>query len=124
MSIVFNITCIAAGVLLGIETLDKWDGAKDFFKKIENFLSPYNIIIGGILLTLSILGLIGTGCLIYNVLGAIAGLLLLINILSKTPIIGEFLLKISKALLPFKALIGVATLIVGVTNLIGIHLLC
>ena len=124
MGVIFNIACIASGILLGIETLDKWDGDKDFFVKAEKFLLPYNTSIGGTLLILSALNLLKGNCLIYNILAIAGGLLLLTNILSKTPVIGELLIKASKALLPFKAIIGIAIIVVGVTGILGIKLLC
>jgi len=124
MGVIFNIACIASGILLGIETLDKWDGDKDFFVKAEKFLLPYNTSIGGTLLILSALNLLKGNCLIYNILAIAGGLLLLTNILSKTPAIGDLLIKASKALLPFKAIIGIAIIVVGATGILGIKLLC
>ncbi len=124
MGVIFNIACIASGILLGIETLDKWDGDKDFFVKAEKFLLPYNTSIGGTLLILSALNLLKGNCLIYNILAIAGGLLLLTNILSKTPVIGELLIKASKALLPFKAIIGIAIIVVGATGILDIKLLC
>jgi len=124
MSIISDIASIAGGILLGIETLDKWDGANDFFKKAENFFLPYNTAIGGILFVMGILNFLRPGCAIYDVVSIIAGILLFTKILSKIPIIGDLLVKASKALLPFKAIIGIAVLIIGVTQLIGLHILC
>jgi len=124
MSLLSDIASIAGGILLGIDTLDKWDGANDFFKKAEKFLLPYNTIIGGILFVVSILNFLKPGCLIYDVVGIVAGILLFTEILSKIPAIGDLLIKASKALLPFKAIIGIAILIIGVTKLIGLNILC
>ncbi len=124
MSIVSDIASIAGGILLGIETLDKWDGGKDFFKKAENFLLPYNTIIGGVLLVVSVLNFLKPGCLLYDIVGIVAGLLLFTEVLSKIPAIGDLLIKASKALLPFKAIIGIAILIIGITSLIGLRILC
>lgn len=124
MSLVSDIAAIAGGILLGIETLDKWDGGKDFFKKAENFLLPYNTIIGGVLLVVSILNILKPGCMLYDAVGIVAGLLLLTEVLSKVPALGELLVKASKALLPFKAIIGIAILIIGITSLIGLRILC
>ena len=124
MGIVFNIACIASGILLGIETLDKWDGAKDYFKKAESFLLPYNTSIGGTLLVISLLSLFKGRCLVTNLLALASGLLLLTNILYKAPVIGDLLVKASKILLPFKAIIGIAIIIIGATGLLGINLLC
>lgn len=119
MSLVSDIACITGGILLGIETLDKWDGGNDFFKKAENFLLPYNTIIGGVLLITSIFNVMRPGCLLFDIVGIAAGLLLFTGTLSKIPAIGDILIKASKSLLPFKAIIGVAILIIGVASLTG-----
>lgn len=119
MSLIVEITSIAGGILLGIETLDKWDGGKDFFKKAENFLLPYNTIIGGVLLIMSTLNILRPGCALFDAVGIAAGILLFTNMLAKIPVIGDLILKASKALLPFKAIIGVAILIIGVASITG-----
>ena len=124
MSLISDIACIAGGILLGIETLDKWDGGKDFFKKAENFLLPYNTIIGGVLLVVSILNILKPGCMLYDAVGIAGGLLLFTEALSKIPALGDILTSASKALIPFKAIIGIAILVIGVTGLIGLRMFC
>lgn len=124
MSIISDIASITGGILLGIDTLDKWDGNNDFFKKAEKFLMPYNTAIGGTLFITGILNFLKPGCMIYDVVSIIAGILLFTEILSKIPAIGDLLVKASKALLPFKVVIGIAVLIIGITNLIGLRILC
>ncbi|WP_010181860.1 hypothetical protein [Aquimarina agarilytica] len=121
---IFNIACIASGILLAMATLDKWDGDKDYFKKAGNFLIPYNTAIGGVLLALGIIHIIQPGCLIYDIIAIAGGLLLLMDIVGKAPAIGSLLVKASNALLPFKVAIGLTLLVIGVTNLLGLHLLC
>ena len=124
MSIISDIASVAGGILLGIDTLDKWDGSKDFFKKAEDFLLPYNTAIGGVLFVISVLNFLRPGCALYDSVGIVAGILLFTEILSKTPVIGDLFVKISKSILPFKAIIGIAVLIIGVTSLLGLRILC
>ncbi|WP_010521788.1 hypothetical protein [Aquimarina agarivorans] len=121
---IFNIACIASGILLAMATLDKWDGDKDYFKKAGNFLLPYNTVIGGILLAYGIINMIRPGCFIYDLIAIAGGLLLLMDIVGKAPAIGSLLVKASNALLPFKVAIGLTLLVIGITNLLNLHLLC
>jgi len=124
MSFISDIASISGGILLGIDTLDKWDGGKDFFKKAEKFLLPYNTVIGGVLLILSIINILKPGCTLYDAFGIAAGLLLFTQTLSKIPTIGDLLIKVSKALVPFKAIIGIAILIIGITSLLDLGIFC
>lgn len=112
IGIISSLISIAGGVLLAMSTLDKWDGDKDFFKKIGSYLTPYNTIIGGALVVIGIIYFSHRGIL-PSLISIAAGLLLLINVLSKIPAIGEVLLKASKALVPFQVSIGLASLIIG-----------
>ena len=124
MSIISDIACITGGILLGIETLDKWDGAKDFFKKAESFLLPYNTIIGGALFISNIINIFNQRCLIYNIIGIAAGLLLFTDVLKKIPTLGDLITKASAILLPFKAVLGIAILVIGIMGLFGLRLFC
>ena len=91
MILVYQIASIAGGILLGIDTLDKWDAGADIFKKAEKFLMPYNTIIGGVLFILGIMNLLRPGCLLGDIVGVAAGILLFTEILSKVPAIGDLL---------------------------------
>ena len=116
IGIIFSAVSISAGILLAMSTLDKWDGEKDFFKKIGTYLTPYNTIIGGVLLAIGLLYFKSRGIL-NSAVAITGGLLLLTNVLGKAPIIGETLVKASKALIPFKVGIGLACLAIGVISL-------
>lgn len=118
IGILISSASIAGGILLAMTTLDKWDGDKDYFKKIGSYLTPYNTVIGGALLAIGIIYFKGRGVL-NSVIAISSGLLLLINVLDKVPAIGEFLVKASRALAPFQVGIGLASLVVGVLGLIG-----
>jgi len=116
LGIIFSAVSISAGILLAMSTLDRWDGEKDFFKKIGNYLTPYNTIIGGALLAIGVLYFRSRGIL-YSAVAITGGLLLLTDILGKAPVVGELLVKASKALVPFKVGIGLASLAIGILNL-------
>lgn len=124
LGLVFNIAATASGLLLATSILDKWDGEKDYFKNIANFLLPYNTIIGGFIFGLGVLGIFNPGCFIHDVIAIAAGLLLITDILAKAPLIGGLLVKASIALVPFKVTVGIAILIVGITRLFGMGILC
>ena len=119
IGLLINVASISGGILLAMSTLDKWDGEKDFFKKIGSFLTPYNTIIGGVLLGIGILYFRSRG-IVYSALSIAAGLLLLTDILGKAPALGELLVKASKALFPFKVGIGLASLAIGILGLLKI----
>lgn len=109
---IFNIGNIAGGILLGLATLDKWDGEHNFFNKIAGVLAPFQTAIGGGLIVLSIMnfGLIR----IASILG---GILLLTHVLGKVPALGGTLQKLSKKLMPYKAIIGIALIVIGLMDI-------
>ncbi len=116
VGLISSIASISGGILLAMDTLDRWDGDKDIFKKIGTYLTPYNTIIGGILIAVGILYFKSLGT-VYSLVNIAAGLLLLANVLGKTPAIGKLLVKTSKALVPFKVGIGLSLLVMGVLRL-------
>lgn len=124
MGLLFNIAAITSGLLLATSLLDKWDGDKDYFTRISNFLIPYKTIIGSIIFGLGVLGIFNPGCLIHDVIAIAAGLLLITDILAKAPLVGNLLVKASNAIVPFKVIVGIAVLVVGITRFLGMHLLC
>ncbi len=124
MGLLFNITAIASGLLLATSLLDKWDGDNDFFVKTAAKLLPYKTTIGGLIFALGILGILKPGCFIHDGIAISAGLLLITDLLGKAPVIGNLLIKASTALMPFKVIVGIAILTVGITRILGMYLLC
>lgn len=112
--LLLDIANIAGGILLGLATLDKWDGESNFFNKIAGFLAPFQTVIGGVLVGLGILRLFGGHNLLFTIISIIGGLLLLTHSLGKIPALGDVLKKISDKLMPFKAIIGLGLIVVGV----------
>lgn len=120
MSLLLDIANISGGVLLGLATLDKWDGEANFFNKIAGVLAPFQTIIGGALLVLPILGILSGGFSIYGLVSIVGGLLLLTHVFGKVPALEETLRKLSDKLMPFKAIIGIALLAIGLLSLFRI----
>ncbi|WP_232730380.1 hypothetical protein [Lacinutrix sp. Bg11-31] len=99
-----TIANIAGGLLLGVATLDKLDGERNFFSKIATTLAPFQTIIGGALVVLALLRLFGSGGLLFNIVSLIGGFLLLTHVIGKAPAFKDTLHKISGKLMPFNAI--------------------
>ncbi len=112
-----DIANISGGVLLGLATLDKWDGESNFFNKIAGFLAPFQTIIGSVLLVLAFLRLFKGHNLLFNIISVLGGFLLLTHVIAKAPAFRETLLKLSDKLMPFKAIIGLGLIVVGIFGL-------
>ncbi len=112
MGMLLIIANLAGGILLGLATLDKWDGESNFFNKIAGVLAPFQTVIGGALVVLPLLkfSLIG----LISILG---GILLLTHVFGKVPALETSLRKLSATLMPFKAIIGIALIVIGLLRL-------
>ncbi|MGB6268677.1 MAG: hypothetical protein WBF67_06645 [Olleya sp.] len=108
---------------MGLATLDKWDGEANFFNKIAGVLSPFQTIIGGALVVLPLWHIIRGGFTIFGLVSIVGGLLLLTHVFSKAPALEETLRKVSDKLMPFKAIIGVALVAIGILSLLGIFVI-
>lgn len=119
IDLIFTIANLSGGILLGLATLDKWDGERDFFNKIAGVLAPFQTIIGGALVIVGLLNIFrgGSISLLMNILSLLGGFLLLTHVLGKAPAFKEVLQKLSIKLMPFKAIIGIALLVIGVLRI-------
>ncbi|MEH6538113.1 MAG: hypothetical protein V7719_17060 [Psychroserpens sp.] len=115
MGFLLTIANISGGVLLGLATLDKWDGERNFFNKIARVLAPFQTVIGGALIVLAILKFWNAPLL--NVASILGGFLLLTHVIGKAPAFGDSLKKLSDKLMPFKAIIGIGLIVVGVLSI-------
>lgn len=115
IGLLYAIAKITGGILLGITTLDKWDGATDVFNKMAKVLVPFETVIGGALVVFAILTFRGN--VLYSILSILGGVLLLTEVFGKVPALESSLRQLSAKLLPFKAIIGIALLILGVLGL-------
>lgn len=118
LGFIFDIANILAGILLGITALDKLDGESNFFNNIAKKLIPFTTIIGGISLGLGVWYLLGFKHILYSSVAIAGGLLLLTHVLSQIPAIGGWLVKVSKKLMPFKVIVGMALLILAILYLL------
>ena len=112
MGFILAIANIAGGILLGLATLDKWDGESNFFNKIAGVLAPFQTVIGGALVVLPIFKFSLVG--VVSILG---GILLLTHVFGKVPALETSLRKLSAQLIPFKAIIGIALIVIGLLGL-------
>ncbi len=117
--LLLTIANIAGGLLLGLATLDKWDGEANFFNKIAGILAPFQTLIGGALVVLSLLRIFGGHNWLFNIVSLLGGFLLLTHVIGKAPAFKESLQKLSDKLSPFKALIGIGLLVIGILNVLN-----
>ncbi len=123
-SLIFEIACICAGILLAVTHLDRIDGESNFFNNLASMLKPFNTIIGIVTLAIGILFLIKVKCVIFGLVGIACGLLLLPQQLAKFPLIGNLLVKLSNAINPYKVIVGDAALILSVLSLFKMNPFC
>ena len=115
IGLLLTIANITGGILLGLATLDKWDGESNFFNKIAGVLSPFQTIIGGAIIILPIL--VFWSNLLFNIASILGGILLLTHVFGKVPALESSLRKLSDKLMPFKAIIGIGLIIIGIISL-------
>ena len=115
IGLLLTIASISGGILLGLATLDKWDGESDFFNKIAVKLAPFQTVIGGTLVVLAILTFRNSW--LFSIIRILGGLLLLSHVFGKVPALETSLRQLSAQLMPFKAIIGIALMIIGILSL-------
>lgn len=115
IGLLLTIANISGGVLLGLATLDKWDGESNFFNKIAGVLAPFQTVIGGALIVLSILKFRGN--VLFSIVSILGGILLLTHVFSKVPALETSLRQLSAKLMPFKAIIGIGLIVIGLLGL-------
>lgn len=112
VGLLLTIANISGGILLGLATLDKWDGESNFFNKIAGVLAPFQTIIGGALIVLPVFKFS-----LLSILSILGGILLLTHVFGKVPALETSLHQLSAKLMPFKAIIGIAILVLGILGL-------
>ena len=115
LGLLLIIANISGGILLGIATLDKWDGESNVFNKMASALDPFQTVIGGALVILSIITFWSN--FIYSIISILGGILLLTHVFGKVPALEAHLRKLSDQLMPFKAIIGIALLVIGILRI-------
>lgn len=124
ITLIFEIACICAGILLALTHLDRLDGKSNFFNNIAAKLRPFNSVIGIATLVIGILFLLKVKCIIFSIVGIVCGLLLLPQQLAKLPLVGNFLVKLSYAINPYKVFVGDVALILGILSLFNMNPFC
>lgn len=112
VGLLLTIANISGGILLGLATLDKWDGESNFFNKIAGVLAPFQTVIGGALVVLPIFKFS-----LLSIVSILGGILLLTHVFGKVPALETSLRKLSAKLMPFKAIIGIGLIVIGVMQL-------
>ena len=115
IGLLLTIASILGGLLLGLTTLEKWDGESNFFNKIADGLAPFQTVIGGVLVVLAIITFRGN--VLFSITRILGGLLLLTHMFGQVPALETTLRQLSDKLMPFKAIIGIALLVMGVLGL-------
>ncbi|MDO1501285.1 hypothetical protein Q2T40_14205 [Winogradskyella maritima] len=115
MGLLLIIAQLSGGILLGLATLDKWDGERNFFNKIAGVLAPFQTVIGGALVILPLFSF--WSGLIFNIVSMLGGFLLLTHVFGKVPSMEASLRKFSDKLSPFKAIIGIALIVIGILGI-------
>ena len=115
IELLLAIANISGGLLLGLATLDKWDGERDFFNRIAGVLAPFDTVIGLALIILAILEF--WDGLLFNVVSILGGILLLTHVFGKVPALETSLRKVSAKLMPFKAIIGIGLIVIGILGI-------
>ncbi|WP_426431019.1 hypothetical protein ACPX19_01360 [Winogradskyella sp. HB-48] len=113
VGLLLTIANISGGILLGLATLDKWDGESNFFNKIAGVLAPFQTVIGGALVVLPIFKFS-----LLSIVSILGGILLLTHVFGKVPALETSLRQLSAKLMPFKAIIGIAILVLGILGLL------
>lgn len=117
IGLLFTIALITGGILLGLATLDKWDGERNFFNKIAGALAPFQTIIGGALVILPLFSSWGGLSFLFNGVSILGGFLLLTHVFGKVPSMEASLRSFSDKISPFKAIIGIALLVFGILRI-------
>ena len=118
MDLIFDLSKIAAGILLAQVALTKYDTISKTVDKLAGLLSGFQGIIGGLSLVLGVLYVLRPDCLLMDMAGVLAGLILMGVSLKSVPAIGEALNNASVALKAFSIPIGIAAIASGVLGLL------
>lgn len=122
MGTLFDLSNIAAGLILGISAFGKIDNLGEKLETVVSWLSPYKVVFGVISLILGLYFLFRPGYLVHDITGIAVGLLLLSDKLKQVPAVGALLATVSKFLSPFEVVVGIIAVVVGILGLFDISL--
>lgn len=110
-----SIIAVFAGLVLLSGSLRSIPAIGPGLEKFARWLSLFDVAIGIIAIIVGILELLS----LEGILMIMAGLVLAISALQPIPSIGESLGRAGRALMPFRLLIGIIILLVGLLDILG-----
>ena len=119
---IFSILIIAAGILLASNTLKSINGIGEHTQKLAQWLLQFKnpiawaAFVGGIIYLVA-----HPSCMIYDVVGIFAGLILLEDDTKKIPAVGDTLAVWSEKAAEYQTPAGIAAIAVGVLGLLNIN---
>ena len=119
MSTLFDLVMIGAGLILGVSVFGKLQRVGDSLEDASTWLNRYRTLLGSACLIFALLLAFRPGHLLSEIVGILAGLLLLGSRLAEVPGVGDDLARASRNLVPFEAIIGVAAVIMGLLGILG-----
>ena len=112
---IIEIVNIVAGLILAMGILPGIPAIGESLEKVAKWLGRFQTIIGAIAI---ILGILYFGDLLQSIVAIIAGLILVMGILTSIPAIGKDLAKVAKWLGGFQTIIGIIAIILGIWGLL------
>ena len=119
MSLIFSCVMIGAGLILGVSVFGKLQRVGDTLEDASTWLNRYRATLGLACLVLGGLLLFRHGHFLAEVIGILAGLLLLGGRLTEVPGVGDELHQLSRRLIPSEAIIGVAAVVIGLLGILS-----
>ena len=120
---IFDIANIAGGILLASNTLRNIEGLGEPVSKAAHWLMQFKNPIAWVAFVGGIFFLVAKpGFAIHDIVGILAGLILLEDNIKVIPAVGDTLAVWSEKTADFQSPIGIAALVVGILGLLNIHI--
>lgn len=121
INLVFEVSCILSGLLLGINLLSSQKSIGESVTSLSKNLAGYQFTLGSLALILGIFLLIfRPGGVLLDIVGMVAGITLLGSKLNDVPVIGNVLSDVSNGLNTYRDYIGIAAIVMGILGLLNI----
>jgi len=119
--LIFEISCILSGILLGINLLSNQKSIGESVTSLSKNLTGYQFTLGSLALILGTFLLIfRQGGVLLDVVGMVAGITLLGSKLNDVPVIGNVLSDGSNWLNTYRDYIGIAAIVMGILGLLNV----
>jgi cadmium resistance protein CadD (predicted permease) len=109
--VIEGIVAILAGLLLIAPVIDRSMSGSRFIAA----LTPFSAVIGVVAVVLGVLNILS----VIGLVLIVAGLVLAADALSKVPAIGDHLERAGNALRPFRIVLGIIVLVLGIVAILG-----